>query len=50
MKNYKHVPGHGDGQSRCWTAETVLGRSGTNWNGPERTGTVRNELERSGTK
>ena len=30
--------GHGDGR---------LKRSGTNWNGTERTGTVRNELERS---
>jgi hypothetical protein len=32
--------GHGDGRSRWWTVETVL-------NGPEPTGTVRNDLERS---
>ncbi len=35
--------GHGDERSRWWTVETV-------WNGPERSGTVLNEVEQSGTK
>ncbi len=37
-----HGHGHGDGRSRSrwWTVETV-------WNGTERSGTVRNDLERS---